>query len=86
MTKKFESDNYLQFLPLIMAVKLRVEATKEAIKQEERAQEIAEAQEKNRRRGTEIAAFKSQNLAMPPPETNEANKKVSFKEQYILDQ
>ena len=85
MTKKFGSDNYLQFLPLIMAVKLRIEATKEAMKQEERAQKIAEAQEKNRRRGTEIAAFRSQNLAMPPPKNNETNqnqekKQVSFNE------
>ena len=83
MTKKFGSDNYLQFLPLVMAVKLRIEATKEAMKQEERAQKIAEAQEKNRRRGTEIAAFRSQNLAMPPPKNNDTNqekKQVSFNE------
>ena len=61
-----------------MAVKLRIEATKEAIKQEERAREIAAAQEKNKRRGTELAAFKSQNLAMPPQ--NQEKKKVYFNE------
>ena len=40
-----------------MAVKLRVEATRKAIEQEERAQKIAHAKVKQERRKTEIEAF-----------------------------
>ena len=57
MTKIFGSDSFLQFLPFVMAVKLRVEATKQAIQQEERAQKIANAKVKQERRKTEIEAF-----------------------------
>lgn len=57
MTRKFGSDSFLQFLPFVMAVKLRVEATRKAIEQEERAQKIAHAKVKQERRKTEIEAF-----------------------------
>ena len=57
LTRKFGSDSFLQFLPIVMAVKLRVEATKRAIQQEERAQKIANAKAKQERRKTEIEAF-----------------------------
>ena len=65
LTKKFGSDSFLQFLPFVMAVKLRVEATRKAIQQEERAQKIANAKVKQERRKTEIEAFKRQGTEYP---------------------
>ena len=77
MTKNFGSDSFLQFLPFVMAVKLRVEATKQAIQQEERAQKIANAKVKQERRKTEIEAFQRQGMQYPTNnDSSEALEKV----------